>query len=405
MIKVNFDYTDELLILNKILNNNGSEDNLRIVGGAIRNFLINENINDYDLSCKFLPEQNIKILEENNIKVVPTGIKFGTVTAIINKKSFEITTTRKDIKTDGRHADVEFTDNFEIDAERRDFTFNALYLDFNNNVYDYFDGITDLNKGIVRFIGNAEKRIQEDYLRILRFFRFFSYYGIVLDNEGLKYSIKYKEKLKELSGERIKNEMFKILTSDYPLITLDIMNKNNILQIITELDNFNFEYLNIFFSIKKYLNINFDATFVIALILSNINELEILKNRWKLSKKEDIDIFNFLKHKNDNLYSKHDIKTLMFNLLDKEKLVKLVVFNALINYNRIDNNILNYINDLIYFIDNETIPVLPITINDLHNFDKKQYNFLIKKANKLFIQSNFLLSKDQIIKELEKLAN
>ena len=173
-MKIDFPYTDELLLLNDIFNAN-HEDNLRIVGGAVRNYMIGEEISDFDLSCRLSPEKILDILQKNQIKAIPTGIKFGTITAVIKNKCFEITTTRKDVKTDGRHAVVEYTTNFEVDAQRRDFTFNALYLDFDGNLYDYFNGLNDLKNGIVRFIGNAEDRIKEDYLRILRLFRFYCY--------------------------------------------------------------------------------------------------------------------------------------------------------------------------------------------------------------------------------------
>ncbi len=402
-MKVSFNYTDELLILDKIFNKN-NEDNLRIVGGAVRNFLINKKINDYDLSCKLLPEQTIALLEKNNIKSVPTGIKFGTVMAIINGKTFEITTTREDVKTDGRHAEVKFTNDFKIDAARRDFTFNALYLDFNGNIYDYFDGITDLNKGIVRFIGNAEKRIKEDYLRILRFFRFFSYYGSVLDNDGLKYSIEYKEKLKNLSGERIKSEMFKIFMSDYPLNALYIMNNNKILQIITEIEDFNFQYLEIFYSIKKYLNFNIDANLVVALILNNLDDLNKLRENWRFSKKENTEIFKLIEHKYDALYSNNNLKEFLFNGIDKQLLIKLLIVNSIVNSSNIKNNLLDYINNSINFIINEKIPTFSLAGSDLYNSgfkDKKIYSTLIKRAKELFIKSNFSLSKKEIIKQLK----
>ncbi len=406
-MKINFEYTKELLTLNEIYNKNNT-DNLRIVGGAVRNFLLDRKINDYDLSSKILPEDGVKLLEKNNIKVIPTGIKFGTITAIINNKTFEITTTRKDIKTDGRHAKVEFTDDFKIDAGRRDFTFNALYLDFNNNIYDYFDGITDLKKGIVRFIGDAEQRIKEDYLRILRFFRFFSYYGIVLDNYGLKYSILYKDGLNGLSGERIKSEMFKMFAADYPLNALHIMNNNNILQIATGLNNFDFYYIEILYSLKKYLNIKFSCSLVLSLFLKNIDELNILREKWRLSKKENIEIFNILKHKDDNLYTEKDIKILLFSGIEIELLLKIIVFNSIIHSDEINCNLLQYINNKINFAKTEKAPILLINGKDLNNNgfeDKQRYSFLLNKARELFIESDFILSKNDIIKKLKNEYN
>lgn len=397
--KIDFPYTKELLLLNNIFNGTHG-DNLRIVGGAIRNFLLNKEISDFDLSTTFLPEQTIKILKQNNIKYFPIGIGFGTVVAVINNKMFEITTTREDIKTDGRHAEVKFTQNFEIDAKRRDFTFNALYLDFHNNLFDYFNGIEDLMKGIVRFIGNAENRIQEDYLRILRFFRFYCYYGIVLDNQGLKYSIKYKDKLTTLSGERIKAEMFKILLSDCPIKTLHIMNQNGILQIITSIDDFDFNKIELLYSIKKYIKNNVSAELVLSLLLKNIDELDILRNKWKLSKKENNKIFNLLLHKGDKIYNKKQIQELLFYSNDKNHVIDLVIINAILND---INNPQDYINNLINFIQSIKIPSFPINGNDLEKLDiknKKDYGKIISILKQEFIESDFKLTKEELLNKV-----
>lgn len=397
--KIDFPYTKELLLLNNIFNGTHG-DNLRIVGGAIRNFLLNKEISDFDLSTTFLPEQTIEILKQNNIKYFPTGIGFGTVVAVINNKIFEITTTREDIKTDGRHAEVKFTQNFEIDAKRRDFTFNALYLDFHNNLFDYFNGIEDLIKGIVRFIGNAENRIQEDYLRILRFFRFYCYYGIVLDNQGLKYSIKYKDKLTTLSGERIKAEMFKILLSNYPIKTLHIMNQNGILQIITSIGDFNFNKIELLYSIKKYIKNNVSTELVLSLLLKNIDELDILRNKWKLSKKENNKIFNLLLHKGDKIYNKKQIQELLFYSNDKNHVIDLVIINAILND---INNPQDYINNLINFIQSIKIPSFSINGNDLEKLDiknKKDYGKIISILKQEFIESDFKLTKEELLNKV-----
>lgn len=398
--KIDFPYTKELLLLNNIFNGTHG-DNLRIVGGAVRNFLLNKEISDFDLSTTFLPEQTIKILEQNNIKYFPIGIGFGTVVAVINNKMFEITTTREDIKTDGRHAEVKFTQNFEIDAKRRDFTFNALYLDFHNNLFDYFNGIEDLMKGIVRFIGNAENRIQEDYLRILRFFRFYCYYGIVLDNQGLKYSIKYKDKLTTLSGERIKAEMFKILLSDCPIKTLHIMNQNGILQIITNIDDFDFNKIELLYSIKKYIKNNVSAELVLSLLLKNIDELDILRNKWKLSKKENNKIFNLLLHKGDKIYNKKQIQELLFYSNDKNHVIDLVIINAILND---ISNPQDYINNLINFIQSIKIPSFPINGNDLEKLDiknKEDYGKIISILKQEFIESDFKLTKEELLNKAD----
>ncbi len=402
MNKINFPYTKELLILNNIFNKEKDKynDNLRIVGGAVRNFLLNKDINDFDLSTTFLPQETINILQKNNIKAIPTGIKFGTITAIINNRTFEITSTREDIKTDGRHAEVKFTKNFEIDSNRRDFTFNALYLDFNNNLFDYHNGIEDLKKGKVKFIGNAEKRIQEDYLRILRFFRFFCYYGIFLDNEGLKYSIKYKDKLNLISGERIKTEMFKILISNYSVDTLNRMHLSGILEIITNIKKFDFLNLQYLYSIKQFINTEISAELALSLLLNSIDELNILKDKWKLSKKENTKIFNLLQHKNDNLYNERNIKELLF-IHDKNFIKELIVLNTIL---KCKINPQNYINNLLIYLRKTDMPIFPINGNDLENIgikNKKDYGKILLDLKNEFIKSDFKLTKEELLNKIK----
>ena len=395
-MKINFPYNQDLLKLNEIFNKN-NQDNLRIVGGAVRNFLLNKEIIDFDLSTTFTPTETQKILNENNIKNIPTGVNFGTITAVFDKKTYEITSTRKDIQTDGRHAIVEYTKDFKIDAERRDFTFNALYLDFNNNVYDYFNGISDLKKGIVRFIGNAESRIKEDYLRILRFFRFYTYYGNVLDNEGLKYSILYRDKLNSLSAERIKTEMFKIFNAKFPLDVLKIMFKNEILQIITDIKNFDFNFLEYFYSIREYLVGKSNTELAISLFLNNQNDPAILKNKWKLSNKEHRLIQYLFNHKQDKKYDLDKIKEIIF-LNGKNYIQQLIIQNGIINQTSI-----NEINSNLDFTNNIILPKLPINGNDLFNngfIDKSKYSDLLNVAKNLFIKSNYSLKKEEIIKHL-----
>ena len=158
----------EVQILFSYFNEIGKENEIKFVGGCVRKLLHGENIDDIDLATSFEPQEIKKIMIKHNVKVVDTGITHGTVTAIINKKKFEITTLRKDVLTDGRHAEVKFTNNWEEDSLRRDFTINAIYMDIQGRIFDPLNGKSDLEKGKISFIGSAQKRIQEDYLRILR---------------------------------------------------------------------------------------------------------------------------------------------------------------------------------------------------------------------------------------------
>ena len=203
---------------------------LRFVGGAVRDTLAGIKNFDIDLATDLSPEELVEACEESGLKTVPIGIKFGTVGVVLNNQTLEVTSLRKDIKTDGRHAVVEFTSDWESDASRRDLTINAIYADEKGSVFDYYNGIDDLEIGVVRFIGNAGQRIKEDYLRILRFFRFYSIFGKgEIDAKALKACVENKDGIKTLSCERIRDELGKILMTSNAVKTLQIMFDNEIL--------------------------------------------------------------------------------------------------------------------------------------------------------------------------------
>ena len=183
----------------------------RFVGGSVRNALMGEPVSDVDIATTATPEKAKALLEAKGVKVVPTGIDHGTITAVTSTRHFEITTLRVDVATDGRRADVAFTDDWVEDAKRRDFTMNALYCDADGTVHDPLGGLDDLKARRVRFIGDPHERIREDYLRILRFFRFHAWYGKgEPDDAGLRACAEEKEGLRQLSGERVRDELFKI---------------------------------------------------------------------------------------------------------------------------------------------------------------------------------------------------
>lgn len=203
----------------------------RLVGGCVRDSILQRDVHDIDLATNLLPNQTIKALKLRNIKTIPTGLKHGTITAVLNQRSFEITTLRHDVKCDGRHAKVEFTNNWQADASRRDFTFNSLYADKRGHIYDYFGGIEDLKARRLNFIGNAEDRIKEDYLRILRAFRFHAKICVGdLSDEILNVCKKHSHMIQNLSGERIRDEILKLLKCNDPFPTLKSMQESDVLQ-------------------------------------------------------------------------------------------------------------------------------------------------------------------------------
>ncbi|MFL6690772.1 MAG: CCA tRNA nucleotidyltransferase [Alphaproteobacteria bacterium] len=196
----------------------------RFVGGAVRDALLQRPVADVDIATPLPPDEVTRRLEAAGLAAIPTGIEHGTVTAISNGKPFEITTLRRDVATDGRRATVAFTTDWKEDAARRDFTINALYATRDCEVFDYFDGIRDLEAGRIRFVGDPVTRIREDYLRILRLFRFHAWYGRGdIDAAALQAAVAEKSGVAKLSGERLRTELLKLLQAENPAPAIRVM--------------------------------------------------------------------------------------------------------------------------------------------------------------------------------------
>jgi poly(A) polymerase/tRNA nucleotidyltransferase (CCA-adding enzyme) len=204
----------------------------RIVGGAVRDFLAGHKVADVDFAVPLAPEVVMARLRAAGIQVVPTGLAHGTVTAVVAGMGFEITTLRRDVETDGRRAVVAFTDEWEVDAARRDFTFNAMSMDRDGLVFDYFGGRGDLAAGVVRFVGDPGVRIAEDFLRIFRYFRFLARYGRGPDEEALAAIVAARTGIRGLSVERVWNEIKRILMADDPRLALRSMAETGVLAMV-----------------------------------------------------------------------------------------------------------------------------------------------------------------------------
>lgn len=208
-------------------------DQCRYVGGAVRDALLGIEATDIDIATRLLPEEVMARLENAGIRAVPTGLAHGTVTAVLPNGPVEITTLRRDVTTDGRHAEVAFTDDWREDAARRDFTINALFADpATLEVTDYFTGLEDLEAGLVRFIGDAGERILEDHLRILRYFRFHARFGGAVDGAAVAACTEHAERLKALSRERIARELLLLLGAAKPLASTRLMEKCRVWPVI-----------------------------------------------------------------------------------------------------------------------------------------------------------------------------
>jgi len=202
----------------------------RFVGGCVRDALLGRKVRDVDIATHEPPERVMNLLARAGIKAIPTGIKHGTVTAVIGARHFEITTLRRDVETYGRHAKVEYTDDWQADAARRDFTMNALFCSADGTIYDPFGGAVDLRAQRVRFVGDPEARIREDVLRLLRFFRFHAHYGKPPpDAAALAACRSLAPLLPTLSGERICGETLKLLSALQPADVIDLMRETGVL--------------------------------------------------------------------------------------------------------------------------------------------------------------------------------
>lgn len=270
-----------------LLNADGGE--VRIVGGAVRNALMDLPVVDVDMATTLTPDVVVQRAKAAGIKAVPTGIEHGTVTLVIDGEGFEVTTLRRDVETNGRHAQVAFGTDWQTDAERRDLTINALYANEKGEIIDLIDGLPDVETRTVRFIGDAAMRISEDYLRILRFFRFFAHYGSGRpDADGLRASARAKDKLGTLSAERVWSELKKLLSARDPSRALLWMRQSGVLaEILPETEKWGIDAIHGLVATEQSLGWAVDPMLRLAAIVPPDKErLAALATRLRLSKAE-----------------------------------------------------------------------------------------------------------------------
>ena len=395
----------EAKIIFSHLNDTGKEIAVRFVGGCVRKAICGENIDDIDLATSFEPDEVKKRLNREDIKVVDTGISHGTVTAILNKKKFEITTLRKDVSTDGRHANVEFTSNWEEDASRRDFTINAIYADIEGRIFDPLNGISDLQNGIIKFIGSSEQRIQEDYLRILLYFRFFTQYSKIDYDQNIIRSVKqYINGLNKISNERIFDELKKILTLNnvYSLFSHNT-SKDIFLNIFPQFKYY--ERLKTIDSLDSKLKDKYDNYLILAaLILDQTNNYEYFCHKYKMSNSiknrfKNMSI-NFENLEKKNFFSEENIKKLIY-LSNKDYVRDLLLFSICAN-KKIETL---SIEKLINYVNVCKIPKFPVSGDYLKKHGYETGEVLGKKLKSLeekWIENNFIIEKKVIDKSLGK---
>ena len=375
---------------------------IRYVGGCVRKILNNEEIDDIDLAVNLNPTEVSEILKKNNIKFYSTGIEHGTVTALIDKKKFEITSLREDIVTDGRHAKVRFSSDWNKDASRRDFTINAVYADINGNLFDPFDGKKDIENGKVNFIGDPEKRIKEDYLRILRYIRFFLSYSKHEHEEKIILAVKKNlDGVSQISSERLLDEFRKFFYSKGFLRLNDDSFSLEIIELIFP----QFKNISVFknlnnFALKKIENLDF-VFFLSILIVDGSDNADYFMYKFNISKKEKKRI-NFLNNFYLNINSKtFTTKNLskIFYYEGKQSLLDLLYFQ-IFRSKKIDKKIISFID---YFKDKEPplLPLRAITLMTKYNIPEgKELGDKLKKIENKWVDNDFKISDSEIQKVL-----
>ena len=381
------------------INEYSEESEIRYVGGCVRKIINNEKVDDIDLATNLLPEQVCEVLKKKEINYYESGIDHGTITALIDNYKFEITTLRKDVSTDGRHAKVEFTNNWKDDASRRDFTINAIYSDAEGNLFDPYNGKKDLEEGYINFIGDVNKRIQEDYLRILRYIRFFLNYSKQPHNSEILRKLKINiGGVSKLSKERLLDELKKIFKLD----TLEkLMNEKLSLELILiifpELKNYNlFNKLN---SEKKNVLREVDFIFLLSLmIIDNSDNVDYFLYKYNLSKKDQkrIKIIDsFFKDKfNLKKFTQYNFNEYFY--YEGNQAVLDVLRFKVIKSKKIDKSLI----ELIEYYKNKPIPKMPIGAELLMQKYKipegKQLGVKLKKIEVEWVKNNFTISDKQV---------
>ena len=390
--------------VNKIFDAINSYNNIsevRYVGGCVRKILNKENIDDIDLATNLTPDQVKVCLDNSKIKYFETGLEHGTITAKIDNQNFEITTLRKDVKTDGRHAIVEYTTSWEEDALRRDFTINSIYSDIDGNLYDPNNGHKDLINGIIKFIGEPETRIKEDYLRIIRYLRFYSGYSNVDHELNIIKIIKQNiEGLGKVSKERQFNELQKIIKLDNFLRIFSNKSSCELFSLIfPQLKNLK-KFTKLSKSSEKILR-NKSSYFIISLlVIDETDNSDYFMYKYNLPN-ELKDKINFLKYysinKNTNeILNKKELQKI-FYYKEKSDLIDLIDFN-LLYYKQ--SKKLSELKTYFEKLDKPTFPIKAQSLIDDYGYKEgRELGQKLKNLEIKWIENNFTLSK----KDMEKI--
>lgn len=390
-------FTSELLEIFQIIRANYGE--VRVIGGAVRDTLLAKEIDDIDLATNLIPDKIIQIFSKTNFTIIPLGKEFGTV--IIKSESgkeYQITTLRKDVSTDGRHAKVEFCTSWEDDATRRDFTINAMSMDLDGKIYDYFHGREDLENRLVRFIGSAKDRIIEDHLRILRYYRFVAKIGSVPDEETRAICKDNILLLKKLSAQRIYDELNKIFALDNWQNTFNYLLEDLVLSTILEC-KLDVNYFNNIYLPEQKIDSLLEIIICLLVKKNYSNNIDSLKNIF--TSKNSLDLCLALLNCDYHILLKEEKYDEFFYYTNKYFIQFLVYCSALLGVDK------GKIEDIYQKFRNKTLPIFPVTGKDLLLIGYKSgidIGNKLKELEKIWINDNFKVSRDYLL-EVAKREN
>ena len=382
------------------------KNSIFVVGGAIRDALLNREITDIDFATPLEPKTITEILNKENIKFIDVGINHGTVTAIINERKFEITTFRNDIFTDGRHAQVSFSNSLEEDALRRDFTINAMYLDKSGNLIDPTDGKKDLENRVVRFIGKPDERIKEDYLRILRYFRFLALFGdISPDAEVMKTISANLDKLSVVSKERQWNELKSILSLNAPNNAISAMSEIGLLDVYFDGTSINDAFVNLI-EIESRISLSIDPILRLSTLIENsLDKANTIIKKLPLSKSDSTDLLKLstLNKKIVSYMSMKEVRYLLY-LLGRDGFQKQI----LVNWAK-DTNNKNEVNwrSLYEVAQSWEKPSFALTAKDVINMGISQgpmVGDILKEVEDWWAENDFIDDKFSLIERLKAIV-
>lgn len=375
---------------------------LRFVGGTVRDALAHFSGFGFDLATDLSPDELVEACEDSGLKTVPIGLKLDTIGVILNNQILQISCLRKNIISETGEQIVTFSDDWNVDASKRDLTINAVYADLKGNVFDYYNGIDDLEKGIVRFIGNAEDRIKEDYLRILRFFRFYAIFGKgEPDTDSLCACIKFKDGLRAVAIERVRDEFFKILTAKNAYKALKLIFDNDILGFFLPQP----KNIKAFKKLSEIVDeAKIEPSFLRRLFVlyqPNAAKAESIANTLRLTKKQKETFANWAKIEvtQNNIMTKEMRLKFIYRYGKQFCIDKILLTCALYDFHP------QQLNVVLQEVENAIVPIFPIRGRDVINFgitpNGQNIGKILEQLERQWIDCDFSLTREELLNEIK----